>query len=542
MVTRVARCALSTGAVLLIAAGLPLLGPGDASADSQISFRRTVLADQKAYGEPSLALSDDGKHIAVCVPGGAGQTSDWFSADQGKTFGTSHTTSQHGGGDCELDFLPDGTLLNADLRITDSAIRYSKDHGATWQGTATAGVEQDRQWFAHSKDGKTAYLVYHDFAAEGEFYAQSNDGGLTWPAALSAQPVNGADQVTAPGRAGTPASGTSASLIDQGGNTFSGPMLISPDGRDTYVLYSISDLGSNLTGGTPPYGATRGIVVAHKGGEATSFTNRYAVTSDGTAVNGAIFPWGAVDTAGTVYVMYNSDAGAPGHFHTYYLFSTDKAAHWSQPVKVDGAPLARGAQIYATGDAGAPGVLDLAWYGHQGTGGASDPAAVWDINFAQVRNATSAHPIITRSSVAPGDPIHKGNICLNGLLCILGGDRSLADFIELQIGKDGMANIAYANNARAFTGSKGRVIFAKQTSGPSAYAATGTAATRTRAGVDAQRAGVHATGSAGVLPVALAGASSGAARLAATGLDGVLPGAGIVLAMGVVVARRRRSA
>lgn len=453
--------AASVVAASLLAAPLALAAPKE----KPLGFRHVALKDQGAYGEPSLALSEDGRHIVVCVPGGAGQTSVWYSSNDGRSFGTSHTTSTNGGGDCEIDFLPDGTLINADLEITDSAIRVSKDHGRTWSGSATAGVEQDRQWLAHSKNGKQVYLVYHDFAAEGEFYAQSNDGGLTWPAELAAQPVNGPDQVALPG-IGPGAPGQPASLVDQGVNTFSGPMLISPDGRDMYVLYSISDARSNLTEGTPPFGPTRGIVVAHKSAEDALFTNEYAVAGDGTTVSGAIFPWGAIDKAGTVYVFYNSDKGSPGHFHTYYVWSKDKAATWSKPVRVDGVPMNRGAQIYATGDAGAPGVIDLAWYGHTGVGGADDPTATWYVQFAQVRNATSSKPQITRAPVAAKDPVHTGDICLNGLLCILGGDRSLLDFFELQIGRDGMAHIAYADDA----GGPGHVVWAKQTGGRSAYA------------------------------------------------------------------------
>jgi hypothetical protein len=516
-----------TAAFGLVAVGLPLLNPAEAA--TPLGFRRNVLANQKAYGEPSLALSDDGRHIAVCVPGGAGETSVWYSNDDGYTFGTSHTNSQNGGGDCELDYLPNNVLLNADLEVTDSAIRYSKDFGKTWEGTQTAGVEQDRQWFAHSKDGKHVYLVYHDFFAEAELYAESLDGGLTWPAELSAQPVTNIDQAAAPGNgAGKP--GDPASLVDQGVNTFSGPMLISPDGHDTYVLYSISDAKSNATSGTPPFGPTRGIVVAHRGPEASSFTNKYAVTSDGTAVSGAIFPWGTIDKAGTVYALYNSDMGSPGHFHTYYVFSTDKSKTWSAPVKVDDVPAGVGAQIYVTGDAGDPGVLDLAWYGHTGKGGPDDATATWDIYFAQVRDATSAAPQITTAQVAPGDPIHKGNICLNGLLCILGGDRSLADFIELQIGKDGMAQIAYADNLGTFDGGgKGRVTWAKQVGGQSAYAAA-----------PVVRPVVPPPAVVPPVTPPSTGSGSGSGGLAATGLNTVLPGAALLLLLGAALVRRRR--
>jgi len=454
---------------LVLAAPLALAAPKD----KPLSFRRVVLANQNAYGEPSLALSDDGKHIAICVPGGVGQTSVWYSGNDGRSFGTSHTTSANGGGDCEIDFMPNGTLLNADLEVTDSAIRYSTDFGKTWKGTQTAGIEQDRQWFAHSKDGKTAYLVYHDFAAEAELYAQSNDGGITWPQQLAAQPVNNIDQIALPG-IGPGAAGQPASILDQGGNTFSGPMLISPDGKDTYVMYSISDAKSNATTATSPlYGATRGIVVAHKGPEGTGFTNNYAVPNDGASTSGAIFPWGTVDSAGNVYVLYNSDKGAPaGHYHTYYVYSTDKAKTWSKPIKVDDVPMGRGAQVYATGDAGAPGVLDLAWYGHSGVGTNDGATNTWSLHFAQVRKATTSHPSITRAEVAKNDPLHLGSISLGGLIGQLeGGDRSLLDFFELQIGRDGMAQIAYADNYGEFEdGKKGHVIWAKQQGGRSAYA------------------------------------------------------------------------
>jgi len=454
--------ALAATAALLAAAPLALAA---APKSRPLTFRHTMLANQKNYGEPSLAISKDGKHIAVCVPGGAGDTSVWYSGNDGKTFGTSHTNSQNGGGDCELDFLPNGTLLNADLEVTDSAIRYSKDFGKTWQGTQTAGIEQDRQWFAHSKDGKKAYLVYHDFAAEAELYAQSNDGGLTWPRELAAQPVTNVDQVALPGAG----AGQPASLIDQGVNTFSGPLLLSPDDKDMYVLYGISNARRNATDGTPPFGHPSSIVVAHKGPEATSFSNIVAVLDDGS-VNLTSFPAGAIDKAGNLYVLFTSDRGSAGHFHTYYVVSRDHAAHWSKPVKIDDAPLAKGAQVFVTGAAGAPGVLDVAWYGTDNGTSPADTKSVWRVHFAQVRNALSSRPSITRAIVSQ-NPNHKGDICLNGILCELGGDRSLADFFEIAIGPDGMAQIAYADNGTVYDedGKKGHVIWAKQMGGRSAY-------------------------------------------------------------------------
>src|SRR3954468_4511063 len=202
---------------LTVSVGALALSLPAGAASSPLSFRRTVLQDQKQYGEPSLAITKDGKHIAVCVPGGSG-TYVWYSGNDGRSFGKSKTESANGGGDCELDFLPNGDLLGADLEVYDSNVKMSKDFGKTWDAGRSVGVEQDRQWFAHSADGKTAYLVYHDFAAEGEFMARSTDGGKTWPTQDAAIPVTGADQLAAPGNPVTPAKpGDPASLVDQGG-------------------------------------------------------------------------------------------------------------------------------------------------------------------------------------------------------------------------------------------------------------------------------------------------------------------------------------
>ncbi len=509
-----------------VALGAPASGAARTGTDAFV-FRTTVLQDQGAYGEPSLAVARDG-HIAVCVPGGAGETSDWFSGDDGRTFGTSHTNSANGGGDCELDFLPNGRLINVDLEVVDSAVRYSEDFGATWKGEETAGIEQDRQWLAHTSDGETVYLVYHDFVAEAELYARSTDGGLTWPETDAALPVTGTDQVAAPGAATTPAEGDPASLLDQGVNTFSGPILVSPDDQDLYVLYSISNAESNLTQGTPPFGPTRGIVVAHKGANDSAFSNRYAVVDTGDVANGAIFPWGTIDAAGNVYLLFNSDRESPGNFHTYYVVSKDKAATWSEPLRVDDAPMAKGAQIYATGAAGAPGVLDLAWYGTENGANADDPASVWNVHFAQVRGADTDSPVISRGDISP-DPIHTGDICLNGLLCVLGGDRSLLDFFELAIGPDGLAQVAYADDDQPQAGD-GQVVWAKQTSGPSALLAA------------APAPGAPAPAAPPVQDEPAPRPGGGGAGLPATG-SGVVPG---VAALALLVAggllRRRRTA
>src|SRR5207249_1941370 len=162
----------------------------------------------------------DGRHGIICTPGSDhGDSSTvqfWYTADGGKTFKHSKMTSPNGGGDCDVDFLPDGTAVAVDLEITDSYLQESTDFGKTWKQIGT-------------------------------------------------------------------------------------PM---------YVIYSISDAQSNLNpnDGVPPYGPTRGVIVASTTDGGTTWSSHYAVAAppqvDGSQEesNGAIFPWGSIDRAGTLYV------------------------------------------------------------------------------------------------------------------------------------------------------------------------------------------------------------------------------------------------
>ncbi|MCA1712419.1 MAG: hypothetical protein LC789_12585, partial [Actinobacteria bacterium] len=456
-------------------AGIPLaLAAPSNAATAGFTWRQRPVAQESSITEPSLAIDKNGR-IFVCGPGGADGAGNagWWSHDDGKTFTRKDTAGDlgDGGGDCELHYLPDGSLVTADLAVRTSVIFRSTDGGKTFAQQDDAGSEQDRQWFAYDNNKKELYLVYHDIVAETEQYVVSKDGGKTFSAPML---VNSADQFAGPPNV-IAEQGQTASLVDQGYNTFSGPMLIDQKRGDQYVLYSISSAQDNATsiGG---FGPTRGIVVAHRGPEESGFSNKYAVVSSGVptegTVNGAIFPWGTVDPAGNVYVIYNSSAG--GQFHTYYVVSTDHAKTWSKPVKVDGNPMNKGATVYATGAAGADGVLDLAWFQSDDATSPDDQKATWHVDFAQVRGAATAAPQISRSRISD-HIIHHGSICQKGILCFraLGDDRSLGDFFELAIGPDGLAQVAWTDN-----GNKGtpgapprRVFWAKQASGPSALRA-----------------------------------------------------------------------
>ena len=143
----------------------------------------------------------------ICTPGDDqkdGSTVQfWRTADGGKTWKHSKETSPSGGGDCDVDFLPDGTVVSVDLEITDSYLQESTNWGKTWKRIGTMGQQQDRQWLAHSADGSKIFLVYHDFVAEAEWYAVATydhkTRKITIPAQDCCHTAQSADQATAPG-------------------------------------------------------------------------------------------------------------------------------------------------------------------------------------------------------------------------------------------------------------------------------------------------------------------------------------------------------
>lgn len=491
---RGARLALAAAGAAVATAAIPSSGstPHDYTRPyGPLGFTTLGMGPGPQYGEPSLTWAPDGRHGIICTPGsdaaGHGTVQYWWTADTGRSWQHSESTSPQGGSDCTIEFMPDGTAVSADLELTDSYIMESTDWGKTWDNVGTAGQQQDRQWLAHSNDGKTEYLVYHDFLAEAEWFAKGTydrkTRSFTFPKQDCCDSAQSPDQLTAPGIARTPTQGGSASIVDEGGNTFSGPMLVDPSdpsSKRLYVVYSISDLQSNLNpaDGVPPYGPTRGIVVAYSGDGGQTWSSHYAAVAapnpDGSQepTFGAIFPWASIDRAGTLYVVYNSTKGAKAdHFHQYYVYSKDHGRTWSRPVKLDRLGIDSGAAIYATSDAAGKGQLAVAWYqSDTGTPSSNDMNALWRPHIAQITDADTAHPKVVEQAVT-AIPSHRGGICLQGILCGIApgsSDRSVLDFFQVKINpRSGLAGLAYADNAGDRPGYRyGEVVFAMQTNHP----------------------------------------------------------------------------
>ena len=483
--------AMSVAGVAMAATALPSSGAAKdvTKAMGPFGFTTMGLGHGPKYGEPSMIWAPDGKHGVICTPGSLNATPSvnyWYTLDGGKSWAHSTSQAPQGGGDCDVDYLPGGVAISADLEAKDSYIQMSKDWGKTWTPVGTAGQQQDRQWFGHSANGRTLYLVYHDFAAEAEWFAQGTydpqSKTVSFPTQDCCHTVQSVNQASTPSVVPSPVQ-QGPSLIDEGGNTFSGPILVDPSdptSKRLYVVYSISDTQSNASpnDGVPPYGPTRAVVVAASSDGGTTWTSHTAVLAkqqlDGASesAEGAIFPWASVDAKGNIYVVYNStDNTTADHFHQYYKYSKDHGVTWSKPVKLDTLGLGKGAAIYANSDAAGNGLLDVVWYQtDNGTPSSTAKTVTWTPHFAQVTNAASARPHVVEQAIT-SIPNHKGGICLQGILCGIGpgsDDRSLADYFQVSINpRTGLAGIAYADNAGMRPdGTTGEVVFAQQTKKP----------------------------------------------------------------------------
>lgn len=424
--------------------------PKISSASSGFSWNAHPVNKNSGFAEPSIDV-DHSNVIYVTAPGGAG-VQVWRSIDGGETFSAKEVGSPNGGGDSEIEVLSNDVVLTADLEITDSAISRSEDRLNTFT-QQPVGIEQDRQWIAH-RCSNIVLFGYHDFVLEAEMVNRSTDGGLTWDTI----PVFISPSGSAPG--------SGPSMLDQGVNTFSGPIVMDQKTGDAYIIFAISSALGNVTTGIPPFGEPEQIVVGVSHDEGQSWELKLVKSGGVGALAGEIFPWITLDRAGNVYASWAGRDTADEPINVYMAYSNDHGENWSTPYRVNKD--ANGpAHLYTTMSAGDPGVVDIAWY----TSTKKDPSDTdsdWYVDFAQVRSANTSKPQITQSRVMP-NRIHHGDICLNGILCEAGGDRSLLDFFQIQVGPDGMANIAFANNGSP--DSTLRVWYARQAGGRSAGSA-----------------------------------------------------------------------
>ena len=488
---------------LVAVGGLLVAQPSQAASGAAFS-PPLLLAGGGA--EPSIRVPNDGLSAAyVSAPSGLG-SNFWRITDRRNADG-SHTFLQSavqqpdlgtGGGDSEIsvsskpsgesrcDTIAYSGLHNIDL-LDNFTVATSTDCGKTFSLAnpyATQNTLTDRQWQAF--DGaSTNFLVYHKVDTSQIVVSESVDGGQTY-VSLSPDGTHGIiDAATLPAAANSNQVGN---IVVDYAHAVGTDNLLS--GEPIHRMYAVfgapRDAADNAQAqidtnaqGAGAYNHVDTIYLARSddGGLTWTDTKVYGVDPASHRELNLLFPVVDVDKAGNVYVVWSDG------YKVEYAASTDGGASFSKPFQVNtdnrGLVATTGAEKPDPGKsdlfpwlaAGADGYLDVVWY--HGEGGAptsnlayrdpGDAKTSWTVAFSQLGNAHrtsggATSPTVLNYSEAVTPPVHTGDICQNGTFCSLvpvpgapfsTGDRSLLDFFEVAIDKQGRANIALADNAAA---------------------------------------------------------------------------------------------
>jgi len=501
-----------------------------------VKFATPVVVDFFRPGyEPDVATVPVGKYKGstfVSVPNGFSTTMSyiWRSDDNRRSFhmvegnAIGKSTTCIGGGDSELQVDPvNGAVYFNDLQgLTNFTNSRSDDGGHTWQTSCASvnGAGVDRQWLAIDSNGGTSAVgtgagdgrLYFDYDNIEQDTGPMGIGGNQLVMNESEDGVHyGAECEGANGPAGGGATVGPQSVCalppavisyDEGipGNVIVDDVKGHKYQHRVYAIHTSSD--------------SQGVIVSWCSGKAgdktaatvaadcTDPTQVAAGDRDRKNVNwhdsfarikgkwqvGNLFPAIRADTAGNLYAVWSEypGTGAPqGPGQIKMSVSRDGAQHWSQPITV--SPSYLGNNVMPWIIAGSPGRVGIAWYASavaKNSKGQYGPDAVtangsWNVYYAMTTNALAKKPGFGVAKVSD-HPVKYGDISTGGL----GGshDRSLGDYMQVQLGLHGEAVITYVDDTsndrnqdtcgcgQTPSEAAGPVMVSVQSAGPSMFA------------------------------------------------------------------------
>lgn len=502
------------------------------AASGPLGFSHAVVVDEQRPGfEPDVKAAPDGT-IYSSVPNGFSTTASyvWDSLDHGNSYQSVPGTlalgkpaTCIGGGDSDLYVDPGNALYFSDLQgLTNISNSVSTDKGATWSTNcdgAGPNTPDDRMWFAGSGSlAKSNLKLYQDFDVVGG--SLSNQGGNALVEMISTdgttfQPVVNPNPPT-------DCFGVAVDDCVTGNEGISGNQVVDPATGNVYIAHTTIE-GS---AGTPGVRVAEGKITPGTTPSPASATWSEspnldaALCADPTCVDkngnpeeiaGENFASIAQDSAGYLYITFtagpidhasSNDANfgaltAPEQIYVVHSLepaTTDPSkVTWSAPQKITGSGASAGTNTFPWITAGSGGRVDVAWYhtneiSEKGTcasgsgtctlyGASSLSNAEWTVQLGQSLNAHDASPIWSTSNVSES-PVKHGSICTNGIGCATGGDRSLGDFLQVGIDKQGAALVSYVFDTSADTSAgedAGPEVISRQISGASLIASQGSA-------------------------------------------------------------------
>lgn len=381
----------------------------------EVGFFSTPVRVVNDYGfEPSVRVDSTGviyvaiaRALQVPVPVASWV---WRSTDNGATWTKlANPLGNRVGAEPEIALDAQDRLYYTDLEVANTYVATYTNHGLTVEsfnpiGQTTTGV--DRQWFAVGKP-KEIFLNTND-VERGMWQYYSPD--ITLAPTTAGRPITNLPHVSTP-PAYDPTTGYVFTVYEGFGTLSSG-------------LY----VGRTMAPTTvPPLPVVTRLKVSN---------------FDGVVSN--VFPVMAVDDAGNEFIVWSQE-DATGGMGIYLTWSTNNGNSWATPVRVNQHA---GAHVFPWMVADDAGHVAIAWLGTDEVApseGVSNDAP-WQVHFSQSLNVLSGSPTFTESHAT--GTMHVGKVCVSGLACDTGGgaDRDLGDYIQIALGPDGMAHIAYTDD------------------------------------------------------------------------------------------------
>jgi hypothetical protein len=502
-------------ALALCSAGTMLVMLGFAAPTSMPTFGHPIISGIGGVGfEQGLRVDpSNADRLYTSVPGALSSDTSWVwhSLDGGKTFkwviGAAALEGKYttcaGGGDTETGVDSAGHLYFADLTLANFSTSRSDDQGATvtCSNTGVPDAVVDRQWYAFDGDptnGGSIYLTNDEFAQAPAACGSVTNFGQNI-LVMYRSPLPGGEALA--GIQFGPANKVSNPLgCDEGimGNNEVSPVastLGQPTGvpgqfavlptpvKHIFVVHDDALLNRILVGRCFPvaFGAPVPNVSDPSGLNCVDLPVANLGSNNKTGAN---FPTLAIDKAGNLYAVWeqapiNGSGKVMGDTVLMYSFSTDQGNTWAAPIQINtsGSPVGTlHNNVFAWPVAGDDGRVDIAWYGTPGVapnasnGPDSCTNCDWSLWMVQTLNGHAAVPTFTAPILASEHFIHHGS--MNTLIGGQNGDRTLGDFLQLRMGANGEAEIAYADSNNIDEPFAPHAMFVRQNGGNGLLAAS----------------------------------------------------------------------
>ncbi|MFL6238216.1 MAG: LPXTG cell wall anchor domain-containing protein [Actinomycetes bacterium] len=399
------------------------------------------LSFQKRYADVTDAASAGpfcvGRQVPYCPTGGGGDT------------------------DTQVDPATGTVYFSSQESLANEASGTSFDHGTTFLAdhadpvTAKASGDVDRQWLGFWKGTKTVFLAYHS-PIVGAYVVRSDNAGK-----VGSWTVPGVPQIPFVAQTG------SMEVDNTGG----------PHNRTIYVSYIAAIPNGNSGLDESPH------IAVSTDGAASFKTYKLPNLKDSQGNDDFVYNFIKlyIDTAGNLYEVQTDQTTNATYLSTSKAdVGTNKTAPgsvWKGPYRISTSPA--NLSIFPDVRAGSPGRIAAIYYGtaakaatpddvKPGQGGwypfismSTNALCMWDAN-------PCSSPTFHQTTVTP-KMNQDSNICTAGTACAAtGGNRSLADYWDIDIDRAGHVGVVWSDTTNAIGGPFVKVT--RQTSGPSLYA------------------------------------------------------------------------